>query len=160
VLAGAVGGDAPGLGPEGLAGGGASGVLSCPQDAAADRGRRPGGSLACSRAVMSRQAAGVAALAASWLARVSASANRAARSGASKVRVSQEILAAFPAGPAEGGLDGDVVAVTGVAARVASGRGGVGHGDGDRVTAAEPADGLGLRASWAGLVRGRPGRQG
>jgi hypothetical protein len=38
VLGGAVGGDAPGLGPEGFAGGGAVGVLGRPQDAAVGQG--------------------------------------------------------------------------------------------------------------------------
>src|SRR6266851_4975594 len=44
---------------------------------------------------------------------------------------------------AEGGPDGDAGAVARVAARVAPGRGGVGHGDGDLAAAAEPADGFG-----------------
>ena len=89
---------------------------------------------------------------------------------------------------AEGGPDGDAEAVARVAARVASGRGGVGHGDGDLAAAAEPADGFGhgevvavvvdvadhdrgavhdavppdggWRASWAGAGQGAGGAAG
>ena len=59
------------------------------------------------------------------------------------MRASQETSGGSSGWPAEGGPDGDVEAVARVAARVASGRGGVGHGDGDLPAVAEPGDGFG-----------------
>jgi hypothetical protein len=118
VLGDAVAGDASGLGEEGFGGGGEEGVLDCGQHGAGGQ--------------VDAEAAGQA--------------GGAGQGGRAEQRLGEQRgavrgleAARFPGDlrrqlrlAAEGGPDGDAGAVARVAARIALGRGGVGHGDGDR----------------------------